>query len=144
MLGSRGNGGEGTFMANDSKDAGAADATSVTASLNERELYWMSLGRFIAQFSLVETLLLMLLAFLAKIEPHVGPAILSGTRMDTAKDYIKRLLEAKPDARINMVELNDVFARLTLITRIRNDLLHHGVKEDQVSGLITSNALTPP
>ena len=103
-------------------------------------------GLFVSSFAIVETSLLNLLTLEAGVSPNIAKAVFSGVKIDQAKSHIKRAREAteKPDSEL----LDRVFSHLTILTNLRNDLLHHGTEpikgEDQISGFISNEMRAMP
>ena len=105
--------------------------------------YWSTLGTFIHAFSLTEARLLSLLRHLARIEPLIGGAMLSGVRVDAGKDYINRILEATGKTEIKQ-RLERPFAQLGVVNGVRNHIIHWGARHDGKGGLLVSNAFQNP
>lgn len=83
-------------------------------------------GLFIMEFASTESFLLSALTETAGVSHDTARAIFSGVKADTAKSFINRLRELKdvpPDP-----ILTRAFAQFTLITNVRNDLVHYGPK----------------
>lgn len=76
------------------------------------------------EFANTESCLLIALSETAGVSHDTARGIFSGVRIDTAKSLINRLRELKgmPEDPI----LTSAFAQLTLITNVRNDLVHYG------------------
>jgi hypothetical protein len=88
--------------------------------------YWQALGGFVSMFSLVEENMQAALWRCVGVGAPVAPAIFSGTRIDAAMGYIRRIAEAQNWPRRKQDEIADVFKQLGELTRVRNDILHYG------------------
>jgi len=88
--------------------------------------YYDALGCFIHHFAQTESLLLAGLRQQAGVDEDTARAIFSGTRVDNAKSFINRLREIRklPDS----PTLKRAFAQLTIITTMRNDIVHYGAE----------------
>jgi hypothetical protein len=106
-----------------------------------RTRHWQSVGRFVLAFALVEENLQAALRKTAEVTPEVARAIFSGTRVDTASSYIKRIAEAQQWPKDRLEDIDYIFKQLGEITRVRNDLLHYGVIPEKEGGWTTSNEL---
>jgi hypothetical protein len=110
-----------------------------TISVVQEPGYFEALGRFVNEFAGVESALLFALKTYAKVSWPVARAIFSGTRVDTAMDFIKRICEAFDPGQERREELDNVFKQLRTINEIRNSLLHYGSATLSDRGRITSN-----
>lgn len=104
--------------------------------------YWLALGAFVDRFALTETVLYMLLSMLADLSEETAFAILSGVRIDTAMQFINRILEferisdlennrAEAEANTSAYEaykkeITYLFTQLGKINKTRNLILHYG------------------
>lgn len=106
--------------------------------LSHIEKYWMTLGRFIQEFSQLETFIQVFLMIETKVDQTVAKAIFSGVRIDQGKSYIKRTRQAlgKPDDKA----LNHIFEQITVITKARNEILHNGAsfEKDEEEGIVSN------
>lgn len=84
------------------------------------------LGIFIMEFASTESFLLAALTDTAAVSHDTARAVFSGVKIDTAKSMINRLRAVKglPEDPI----LKRAFEQLTVITAVRNDLVHYGPK----------------
>jgi hypothetical protein len=80
-------------------------------------------------FSVVEKVVHQSLSHFAGVTPVIAACIFSGTRIDGAIGYLKRIAEATdwPDDHKNL--LNHLALQLGEITQLRNDLLHYGATD---------------
>jgi hypothetical protein len=103
--------------------------------------YWMALGKFISEFSIVETVLNVALWRYAKLDKTIAGGLLGALRVDIAMQNINRVIEARnlKGARIN--ELRIIFDQLGKLNRARNDIVHFGVMEERGSHSIVSNKM---
>jgi hypothetical protein len=107
----------------------------------DRGAHWQSLGRFVLTFALVEDNLQAALRICAGVTSEVARAIFSGTRVDAACSYIRRIAEAKNWSEDRKKEIDYIFRQTAEITRVRNDILHYGVSRSTDEGYTTSTEL---
>jgi hypothetical protein len=91
----------------------------------QRQTFWEALGTFIHDFAFAEAGLFFLLRTRAGVSKEVSRAIFSGTRIDSAIDFIHRINEAKTGKRQDPI-LEPVFEQIKYIANARNDIIHHG------------------
>jgi hypothetical protein len=113
----------------------------VQALVGPPRQYWEALGRFVSVFSLVEENMQVALWRCVGVKAPVAPAIFSGTRVDAASGYIKRIAEAQHWPRRKQQEIEDVFKQLAELTRVRNDILHYGASMTGPDEWVVSNKL---
>jgi hypothetical protein len=92
----------------------------------QAEPYLIALGRFVSLFSQIEANLQSALWRFAKVPTPTAQAIFSGIRTDGAMQYIRRIADAEQWSKEKKAELEQVFAKLGAINKLRNDLLHYG------------------
>ncbi|QTN19190.1 hypothetical protein HZ989_13335 [Brevundimonas sp. AJA228-03] len=110
----------------------------------EMDAYLTHLGLFIHEFARCERALHQLLIFHAGVTDEVAGAIFTGARVDTAKDFINRILDGTGNKETK-ARLSDPFAQLTLIAGVRNHLVHWGTSHTQgVPDFLISNAHLKP
>lgn len=107
--------------------------------LSSKEHYYLGLGRFIDKFAKIEICVQMLLWHLSEVHPRTAQAIFSGTKTDTAVSFIRRIFESRHEELPEI--LSNAFAQLSIISTVRNDLVHYGAQYDEEAKLIASNAL---
>lgn len=137
-------GGAGFFMADETTPEGAGGSPETDGIDYPR--YFQALGRFVAMFSAVESVVQTLFWQMTGVDERVAPAVFSGVRMDAAQGLIKRVLEVRTFPKLDRAELDAVLSQLTTITKVRNDILHHGAYPRGSRGFVTSNrivAFTP-
>jgi hypothetical protein len=104
--------------------------------------YYLSLGRFVDRFSDAEDHIFIALQNAANLNSRVGRALLSGTRVRTAIDFIKRVYEANDEAL--PPRLLEAFSQLAAINTARDQLLHSAVRMENnqltATNLIRSHA----
>lgn len=103
------------------------------------EEYWLALGQFVHQFAALERMLQTYLMIEAGVNHNVAKAIFSGVKIDQGKDHIKRLrqVSGKPKSEL----LDRIFSQITVVTKARNDILHHGAnfaKHDSNEGFVSN------
>jgi len=101
--------------------------------------FYVSLGRFLHQYSVLESAMLIALTNVSSVLPAVAKSIYSGTRVGTSKDYINRILDATGHTSLKN-ELKPYFDQIGLITSMRDEILHYGATYDHSrDALIVSN-----
>jgi hypothetical protein len=92
--------------------------------------YLKEVGWFVTMFAIVEHNVHETLRHYVGISPVMAACIFSGTRMDGAISYLKRIAEATNWPAQKKNTLNHISSQLGEITQLRNDLLHYGVSND--------------
>jgi hypothetical protein len=100
--------------------------------------YWFHLGKFVHSFSRAEANLLEFLRNHAKAPDEILAVLLSGTRVDTAKDYINKILEVTNQHDVKG-RLEKPFAQLKTINTVRNNIVHWGAYIGTGGNLLISN-----
>jgi len=108
------------------------------AGKEPEEGYWVALGVFIHQFSVVERMLQILVRLIAGVPPPMGKAIFSGSRGDACKDAINRMCDATGQAD-RKERLEPTFAQLGHITGARNAFVHWGTTVQDDASLAATN-----
>ena len=108
-----------------------------------REDYWPALGKFLDVFATVESCMQMVLWHYAKTPTHIARAIFSGVRIKEAISFVNRILEVSTVTPEAKADLAYVFAQLTVITNVRNQIIHHGALPlaGSYDHLVVTNAL---
>ena len=91
-------------------------------------VYWEALGRFVEHFAMAESALFLNLGHHAKVTDDIGKALFSGTRVDGAISFIRRIVQVAPPDAETVQELDDVLAQLQAINTVRNHLVHYGTE----------------
>jgi hypothetical protein len=112
------------------EDANGARLIDTGQAERRRSDFYRAFGEFVLKFSDVEKDVLEVLYILSKTSSAVATSIFSGVHIDTAKDFINRIIaaEASRGATTDYTLLKDALDHLGHITRVRNDVLHHGVE----------------
>jgi hypothetical protein len=100
--------------------------------------YWYYFGKFIHVFSRVEERLLGFLRAQIEASPSTCAILLSGMRLDAAKDTINRILETTNQAE-RKARLERPFAQLAAINTIRNNIVHWGAIAHSDTEFFVSN-----
>jgi len=96
---------------------------TVAAKYNE---YMLALGRFVSQFSNIESQIQRTLwKFSGVLEP-TAQAVFSGVRTDGCIQYLNRIAGAQRWSDEKKNELEYVLSQLGMINKLRNDILHYG------------------
>jgi hypothetical protein len=88
------------------------------------EDFWNALGQFIYEFSQVERILFFYLITTSRMPIQDAKAVFTDVRIDKAKQAVKRLREARELPEDD--QLDCAFSQLSVVTRLRNDLVHYG------------------
>jgi len=107
-----------------------AFAEDVIARISRSPAYYAALGRFVSEFSTVETTLHRSLWAIAGVPPPVAQAIFSSVKIDGCLQLIKRIADAKNWPTANKERLREIIVHLGPINKLRNDILHYGVTLD--------------
>jgi hypothetical protein len=100
--------------------------------------YFEALGRFIDNYSDAEYAIYDYLVSLTGLDFNSANAILSGTRVDAAISFIRRLHAAR---RVEIsVEVEDVLVHLATLNTARNELVHFGTYFDSDRWRVVSTA----
>jgi hypothetical protein len=108
--------------------------------------YWRVLGNFVEAFADLEMMMFLSLRFYARLDSDIARALFSGTRVDTAIQYIRRIWEVRPIAPGRKADMENMFGQIKLISDLRNKIIHYGTFVTSDKGRITSTvarALTP-
>ena len=98
-----------------------------------------AIGLFVSYYSGVESSVHDTLRHFTGITPTIAACIFSGTRIDGAIGYLKRIAEATKWADDHKKLLDHLALQLGEITQFRNDLLHYGTSGDTVDAAIITN-----
>lgn len=91
-----------------------------------RDNYWRALGKFIDEFASIETGMHLLLQQRTRTPLELARAVFSGVRVKDAMDLIRRVAQVRPLEPEIAADQEFIFAQLTLINNIRNDIIHYG------------------
>ena len=108
--------------------------------------YWRVLGNFVEAFANLEAMMFQSLKFHAGVDTDIARALFSGTRVDAAMQYIRRIWEVRPIAPGRKADMENMFAQIKLMSDLRNKIIHYGTFVTSDKGRITSTivrALTP-
>ncbi len=101
--------------------------------------FYVSLGRFLHQYSVLENTTLIVLINVSGVTDKVGKSVHSGTRVKGAIDYINRILDAT-DRQALKSSFKPYFDHIGLLTSMRDDILHYGaVYDHRRNALVVSN-----
>jgi hypothetical protein len=85
-----------------------------------------TLGGFCWNFSITESNIRQTLYRISGVHPQIGNAIFSGTRVEGGMQLITRVAEVRKWPQAKREELKYVFDQLSIINKLRNDVLHFG------------------
>jgi hypothetical protein len=103
------------------------------------ERYLKALGDFIDTFSHLEGAVFFLLVNHAGVTMSVGRAIFSGTRIDAAISFIRRIHAANTGIEKMPDEEEDLLMRLQTLNTARNELVHFGGTLNEANERVVSN-----
>jgi hypothetical protein len=103
--------------------------------------YWLALGRFIDAYSTIELALNLSLRHYARVPEPVAQAIFFNTRIDNAIQLLNRLIEMGEISDPAKTDLKYLFAQLSIINRVRNDIIHYGANFDNAAVAIVSTSV---
>jgi hypothetical protein len=102
----------------------------VIARIERSDAYYTALGKFVSDFSRVETTLHTSLWAIAGVRAPVAQAIFSGFKIEGCLQLIKRIADAKNWPATSKQRLENITSHLGPINKLRNDILHYGVTPD--------------
>lgn len=91
---------------------------------NNRDRYWRALGKFVDKFAAVETFIHLLLYERTRIHLETAQVVFSGTRIQVAMGYIKRMADLEPLNKATAADQIYIFEQLGHLIGLRNNLLH--------------------
>jgi len=105
-------------------------------------VYYNALGEFVHRFAAVEIAVHLVLRYYCKMSANVGKALLSGVRIDDARNRLNRLHEVKLISDPKWGILEPIFQQLLIINGARNDIIHYGASEvDTKTGFVTNEIM---
>lgn len=96
--------------------------------LNEQQIFYFELGRFVSGFALAESMVFLFLSSMLGIDKDECNAITSGAKIDACVGFIKRLYEAR--GIVVPEKIKECFEHLAIVNKLRNDLLHKGASSE--------------
>lgn len=120
-------------MAKETSEAEVKMDSDAIQKATERAMapYHTALGSFIYQYSSLETVVNALLISAYGVSHEVGQALFSGIRINQAKSFIDRILDATKRAGFKD-RLKPYFDQINLITSMRDEILHYGAQYDHL------------
>jgi hypothetical protein len=108
-------------------------------TIKESDDYHLALGRFIAEYAMLETTLRSALWHLSRLKAPMAQVLLSGVRTDAAISNINRISEAKkwPDRKKKQWKF--VSDQIQDINLLRNSIVHHGAALQADGTWLSSN-----
>jgi hypothetical protein len=101
--------------------------------------YLRALGWFVTFFAVIENSVHKTLWKFVGVNPTIAACIFSGTRIDGAISYLKRIAEATNWPKDHKTLLDHIALQLGEITQLRNDLLHYGTTGETPDALFVTN-----
>jgi hypothetical protein len=105
----------------------------------EGKKYLRALGWFVTFFAVVENQVHKTLWKFVGVNQTIAACVFSGTRIDGAISYLKRIAEATNWSKDRKALLDHLALQLGEITQLRNDLLHYGTTGETANALVVSN-----
>ena len=103
--------------------------------------YWLALGRFVHFFSIAEMQVTFVMRHLMKTDERVARIVTGGAQLDSRATYIKELMVVRRIGRKTRDEMKYILDQLSIIAKVRNDILHYGTGRFMFRELIISNAV---
>jgi hypothetical protein len=104
--------------------------------------YLAALGRFVHAFSWVEDHVAILLWITADVQQPTAQALLSGVKIEQAISLLGRVMDAREISGPDREALEEALRQVSLINKVRNEILHFGAKAQQDGRLVISNQRT--
>ena len=102
--------------------------------------FLIQLGKFVLDFAEIERFMHIFLHGMAGVRESIGPALLSGIRLDQAQSLINRILDTEEDT-FNKSYLKRHFDQLGVINQVRNNILHYGADFQDRNTVVVSNRI---
>jgi hypothetical protein len=101
------------------------------------EKYYLSLGRFVHEFSRAEIHAQVLLQLISGTSQQTAKAIFSGVKIDAVCSFIRRIFEARGEQFPELLERG--FSQLIAINNVRNSIVHYGAQFDGVEMYVSNH-----
>ena len=116
------------------------------AWIEARDSFFLAAGKFLTMFGPVEASIFALLGSLTNLPKPIALALLADLRIVGAMDAVKRVLKARQEmlgrndieVRIEKV-LGAVISQMTVINKVRNHIIHHGLMGSDFEDPVASN-----
>ncbi len=109
----------------------AALVEDVLEHIKRSDTYYTALGKFVSEFSRVETTLHGSLTIFAGVKNPVARAIFGGLKVEGHLQLIKRIADSKDWTPLKKEKLEEIINHLGPINKLRNDILHYGASMDR-------------
>lgn len=100
--------------------------------------YYKALGTFVHQYSVLEFIMQTALYRYAHVSEKIGRAVFSGVKTDAAMSLIRRISEVESWPKERRERLDYLFAQLTAINGVRNDIVHFGARVEDGRMFVTN------
>ena len=110
------------------------------SEIEKGDQYLRAVGDFVTIFAIVEKSVNEALQHFTGVTPTIAACLFSGTRIDGAMSYLKRIAEATRWSAGKSKLLDHIKLQLGEITQLRNDLLHYGTTGETADTLFISNS----
>lgn len=105
--------------------------------------FWLHLGKFLFYFAQIEQQVIDMLVELSGLSSTEAGVVFHGTRQESARDLINRLLDAKGQYE-RKERLREPFSQIGAIGTVRNNLVHWGAEMTGDGVFSVSNAHRKP
>lgn len=117
-----------------------ADATAVPEEPDDEAAYLQTLGRFIESYAAFEAALVAFATVSAGFDSDMAKIVFAGMNVEQKISFVRRIWRVRPPSPETRVELDDVFAHVNAIQKVRNSMLHFGTFVTADRGRVTSDA----
>src|SRR5580700_1194613 len=128
-----------------SKEKVLFDLGRLFRETDEHKQFYLSIGRFISYYSLIEQMLVVVLHHYAETKGRVALALFSNWRPDQTISALHKVIQVRKLRGPKIKELKSILQQISIITKVRNDLVHlgtHGEKAKSKDGIqLLSNYL---
>jgi hypothetical protein len=109
-----------------SKEKVTVDLARLFPETEERKRFYAATGRFISYYSLVEQMLVVVLHHYSQTKIRVGLALFSNWRPDQTINALHKVIQVRKLRGPKIKELKAILQQISIITKVRNDLVHLG------------------
>ena len=106
--------------------------------------FWQEFGRFMVYYAGVEEQMNFVVRHYYNMDRNTSDMILGALRLDSATEHLNRLRKAARISDQEWSEIEEFKEHLGNITRLRNDLAHHGVAYSMPAGYMVISKWAHP
>jgi hypothetical protein len=103
-----------------------ADLGKLLPETKEDRKFYLSIGRFIDYYSLIEQMLIIVLHHYADTKMPVSLALFYNWRTDQTINALHKIIQVRKLRGAKITELKTCLHQISIITKVRNDLVHLG------------------